>query len=360
MGMVSDRDHELFGGDLIFFSNWFTLVLSYDFIEKILPFIPSRSNATSSTNPISNNPSLQRPLQTPSKASNLIAFFERGASGIPPSITNNPIGGLGVQSGHSRTTSAPTGSLSGGTKLKAPTAWSTLPTTTKTTDPLASTTALQAGGITPPRSVSRSGSLLGSMKKRSPSPMQGVRNIVAAWRGKTLSSTSPLGGMKSHDSGGNGPTHNKLEEAIFSIRRMSTRRKRKETGAVGMEKVGEGHLPTVGSVIMAMLPGGQTSYGGQGGCGGGGETSTVPESGGPAQAGGDGGQGSGPSGNSGYPGVGGDETRRGEAKGRVVSTITDIIDDVSDGVDVRLGWAILTAFFLTGKTAPSNRRPLVP
>lgn len=83
-------------------------------------------------------------------------------------------------------------------------------------------------------------------KKRDASPLRNVRNVVAAWRGNLptvhpVAFDTPALRLGTADGDEKGKRGNVFEEAFFTIRRMSTRRRKRveergKTGEVGREE----------------------------------------------------------------------------------------------------------------------------
>ncbi len=219
--------------------------------------------------------------QAPGKASNLIAFFERNNGPPAPAVAVPVLSRIRSSSGsgpslqpptapfsHTRTASAPSdpGNLTpprvspatrfgvpqpgmapsaDGSPWRAPVAWggarqtpsprpldpppvATPSQLSRTVTPVPDLTPVKSSAP-PPFERQRSNSFLSSLKKRSASPMLGVRNMVAAWRGRNVSTSPSTFGVVPPASQAYGEHKgNKLEEAFFTIRRMSTRRKGKE------------------------------------------------------------------------------------------------------------------------------------
>lgn len=197
--------------------------------SKVLPAVPDPAPSTSSL-------LRQPPLAAPSpsraaRASDLIAFFEKGGGGggaakKPGSVPMQRDGGLRpppFHPGHARGVSEPTTILSVSPKPKADEA----PVKTDLPPPFVEQEIAPLPSFPQPPSPAR-------LRKRSISPIRGVRNVVAAWRGRLASGShasqdAPLTRQPSNASE-RAKDRNVFEDAFFTIRRMSTkRRSRKES-----------------------------------------------------------------------------------------------------------------------------------
>lgn len=193
--------------------------------SKTLPAIP---DSTSSASSLLGQPPIAAPSPSrAAKASDLIAFFEKGAANKPGSAPMQREGGLRpppFHPGHTRGVSEPTTILSDSPKAKDAQAAEQpdlgLQSAAKDNAPLP---AIPDNPVaTHPR-------------KSSLSPIRGVRNVVAAWRGRLASGShasqdAPLSRQPSNASE-KLKDRNVFEDAFFTIRRMSTKRRSRRASA---------------------------------------------------------------------------------------------------------------------------------